>query len=79
MVLRRKDGRIRVCIDYSKLNKMVERNHSPMPLIEDVVDAFADLKGHSVLDLKDGFFHIDIAKQFYNNIHQCYYTFGCIA
>ena len=42
---------------------MVERDHSPLPLIEDVVDATADSVVHSVLDLKDGFFHIDVAEE----------------
>ena len=58
-----KDGRVRVCIDYSRLNKVVERNHYPMPLIEDVIDAVADSEVHSILDLKDGFFHIDVAEE----------------
>ena len=59
----RKDGRVRVCIDYKRINKVVERDHSPLPLIEDVVDATADSVVHSVLDLKNGFFHIDVAEE----------------
>ncbi|CAB0044445.1 unnamed protein product [Trichogramma brassicae] len=59
----RKDGRIRVCIDYKRLNKVVERDHNPLPLIEDAVDATADSVVHSVMDLKDGFFHIDVAEE----------------
>uniref|UniRef100_A0ABD2WA71 Reverse transcriptase domain-containing protein n=1 Tax=Trichogramma kaykai TaxID=54128 RepID=A0ABD2WA71_9HYME len=58
----RKDGRIRVCIDYKRLNNVVERDHNPLPLIEDAVDATAGSVVHSVMDLKDGFFHIDVAE-----------------
>ena len=59
----RKDGRMRVCIDYKRVNKVVERDHSPLPLIEDTDDATADSVVHTVLDLKDGFFHVDVDEE----------------
>ena len=62
VVTRRKNGRVRICIDYKRLNKIVEREHHPMPLIEDAVDSTADSVIHKVLDLKDGFFHVEVAE-----------------
>ena len=56
----RKNGRVRVCVDDKRLNKVVEKERDPLPLIEDAVDDTADSTAHSVLDLKDLLFHIDL-------------------
>ena len=61
VVSRREDGRARVCIDYKKLNKVVEKQHFSAPVIEDVLDAMPDVKTCSVVDLTDGFFQVDVA------------------
>ena len=46
-----------------KLNKVVEKQHFPVLVIEDVLDAMADAKVYSVIDLTDGFFHVDVADE----------------
>ena len=43
----RKDRRVRVCVDYKRLNNVVEKERDPLPLIEDAVDATADSRVHS--------------------------------
>lgn len=58
----KKDGTIRICIDYKRLNKIVCRLHFPMPLIEDALDGTEGSIFSSCLDLKDGFFHVDVAE-----------------
>ena len=63
VVSRRKDGSPRTCIDYQPLNKVVEREKQPMRLMEDSLDAVADSVVHSTLDLKEGFFHVEVAKE----------------
>lgn len=60
VVVKKKDGRSRVCIDYRKLNRVVEKDGYPMPLIEDVLDKLADARVFSTLDLRNGFFHVPI-------------------
>ena len=59
---RRKNGRERIFIDYKRLKKILEREYNSMPLIKDAVDATADSVIHAVLDLKDGFFHVEVAE-----------------
>lgn len=49
--------------DYRVLNKYFIRDHYPLPLIEDEIDVLADKKYFMLLNLKDGFHHISVAKE----------------
>lgn len=51
-----------VCIDYRQLNKKIIRDQFPMPLIDDCIDDLATARVFSVLDLKNGFFHVPITE-----------------
>ena len=57
----KKDGSHRVCVHYRLLNKKIIRDQFPMPLIEDRIDALATSRVFSVLDLKNGYFHVPVA------------------
>lgn len=58
----KKDGSSRICVDYRKINKKIVRDPFPMPLIEDCIDALASARVFSVIDLKNGFFHVPVAE-----------------
>lgn len=58
--MRKKDGSPRVCIDYRLLNKKVVRDKYPMPLIDDKIDVLVNFRIFSVIDLKNGFFHVPV-------------------
>ena len=60
VVARKKDGSARICIDYKPLNKVIVRERYPLPLIEDVLDGIEWAKVYSALDLRDGFFHVEV-------------------
>ena len=62
VVVPKKDGTYRVCIDYRRLNAKIIRDRFPMPLIEDCIDALTRAKVFSVIDPKNGFFHVNIAE-----------------
>lgn len=62
VVVSKKDGTYRVCIDYRRLNAKIIRDRFPMPLIEDCIDALSRATIFSVLDLRNGFFHVNIAE-----------------
>lgn len=55
VLIRRKDGTIRVCVDYRELNKHTERYNFPLPRMDDVIDRLSGKKWFTCLDLKDGF------------------------
>ncbi|GFY59144.1 retrovirus-related Pol polyprotein from transposon gypsy [Trichonephila inaurata madagascariensis] len=51
-----------MCIDYRKLNQKLVKDKFPLPLIEDVLDTLQEAKVYSTLDLRNGFFHVDVDK-----------------
>lgn len=63
VLTRKKNGDIRLCIDYRFLNKITECLNYPFPLIEDLVDSLRDKYHFTLFDLKDGFHHVDVAEE----------------
>uniref|UniRef100_A0AAG5DSK9 RNA-directed DNA polymerase n=1 Tax=Anopheles atroparvus TaxID=41427 RepID=A0AAG5DSK9_ANOAO len=63
VVVPKKDGSRRVCIDYRELNKKVVRDSYPMPIVEDQIDKLVDARVYSTLDLKNSYFHVVIAEE----------------
>ena len=45
LFIKKKDGTLRLCVDYRQLNKMAVENKYPLPRIDDLFD---QLKGASV-------------------------------
>ena len=60
VVTMKKDGRIRLCVDPKPLNRALKRNHYPLPTIEDVLPQLAKVKLFTVLDAKNGFWHVSL-------------------
>ncbi|XP_043258037.1 uncharacterized protein LOC122400580 [Colletes gigas] len=63
VMVRKKNGEHRMCIDYRTLNKYIARDNYPIPIIEDQLNVLKDKKYFSSLDLKDGFFHISMSAE----------------
>ncbi|GFX48111.1 retrovirus-related Pol polyprotein from transposon 297 [Trichonephila clavipes] len=60
VVCKKKDGTMRLCIDYRKLNKKLVKDRYPLPIIEEVLDKLGNGKIFTTLDLKNVFFHVDV-------------------
>lgn len=58
VLTKKKNGEIRMCVDFRTLNRVTIRDNFPLPLIEDQLDLLEGKKYFTTLDLKDGFFHI---------------------
>ena len=55
LFVKKKDGTLRLCIDYKQLNKLTVKNKYPLPRIDDL---FNQLKGASIfskVDLRFGY------------------------
>lgn len=63
VVVKKKCGSPRICIDYRKINKIIMKDRFPLPLIEDQLDRLQEAKIFTTLDLKNGFFHVPIEKE----------------
>ncbi|GFU61566.1 hypothetical protein TNCV_844261 [Trichonephila clavipes] len=60
VMVKKKDGSSRMCIDYRKLNQKLVKDKFPLPIIENVLDTLQKAKVYSTLDLRNGFFHVDV-------------------
>ena len=58
----KKDGKLRLCVDYRALNKVTVKNSYPLPRIDDLFDRLAGAKYFSRIDLRSGYHQIRIAQ-----------------
>lgn len=59
---KKKDGTLRLCVDYRRLNDITVKNVYPLPLIDEMLDRIASGKIFTTLDLKDAYWLIRIKK-----------------
>jgi hypothetical protein len=62
VVVRKKDGSIRLCCDYRGLNKKTVRDAHPLPRIDESLDALSGAKYFSSLELAQGYLQVGMAK-----------------
>ena len=56
----KKDGTLRLCIDYRLLNKITIKDKFPLPRIDDTIDALYGARYFSTLDRLSGYWQIEI-------------------
>ncbi|GJZ49134.1 putative nucleotidyltransferase, ribonuclease H [Tanacetum coccineum] len=59
---RKKDGSLRMCIDYRALNKVTIKNKYHIPLIADLFDHLGKARYFTKLDLRSGYCQVRIAE-----------------
>ena len=57
---KKKDGSLRLCIDYRALNKITIKNRYPIPLIADLFDQLGKARWFSKIDLRSGYYQVRI-------------------
>jgi hypothetical protein len=60
VLVKKKDGSTRICIDYRRLSEKIMKDEFPLPIIEDHIDKLVNAKVFSTLDLKNGYFHLGV-------------------
>ena len=63
VIVRKKDGRIRLCVDYRHLNSRTIRDAHPLPRIDESLDALGNAKYFSCLDLTSGYLQVQMAEK----------------
>ncbi|MGL5706922.1 MAG: reverse transcriptase domain-containing protein [Aeromonas sp.] len=60
VLTRKKNGKLRFCIDFRKLNDLVKQDEFEIPRINELLMTLNDQKYFTKLDLEDGFFHVPV-------------------
>ena len=63
VLVKKKSGAIRPCVDYRKVNNLVKPDGFPLPRIQDCLDAVAGSCLFSSFDLTSGYFQIPLKKE----------------
>ena len=53
--MKKKDGTLRLCIDYKELNKITVKNRYSLPHIDDLFDQLRGAETFSKVDLQSGY------------------------
>ena len=63
--MRKKDGSLRVCVDYRRINQDTVPDRYPMPQVDELVDAIGRQKGKyfSTLDMMKGYHQVKMEEQ----------------
>ncbi|XP_043262479.1 LOW QUALITY PROTEIN: uncharacterized protein LOC122403183 [Colletes gigas] len=62
ILVKKKNGEERMCVDFRALNKITVKDRFPLPLIEDQLDRLGTGKYFTTLDMASGFYQVPIAE-----------------
>ena len=60
LFVKKKDGSMRLCVDYRALNEVTIKNKYPLPRIDDLFNQLKGAKYFSKIDLRSGYFQLKI-------------------
>nr|GEU91160.1 putative reverse transcriptase domain-containing protein [Tanacetum cinerariifolium] len=63
LFVKKKDGSMRLCINYCELNKITIRNRYPLPRIDDLFDQLQGAMHFSKIDLRSGYHQLRVKEQ----------------
>ena len=59
----KKDGTVRFCVDYRKVNSLTRKDTYPLPRVDDTLDTLSGSKWFSMLDLISGYWQVKVEEK----------------
>jgi len=75
LFVRKKNGKLRMCVDYRALNKITVKNRYPLPRIDELLDRLYNAKVFTKLDCQSGYHQIRIAEK---DVHKTLFAPGMV-
>jgi hypothetical protein len=63
LFVKKKDGSMRMCIDYQELNMVTIKNRYPLPRIDDLLDQLQGARVFSKVDLRSGYHQVRVKEE----------------
>ena len=63
LFVKKKDGTLRLCIDYRKLNRVTVKNKYHLPRIDDLFDQLKGAKYFTKIDLRTGYHQLRVKEE----------------
>nr|XP_015833782.1 PREDICTED: uncharacterized protein K02A2.6-like [Tribolium castaneum] len=63
VIVEKKTGQLRLCLDPKDLNKAIKREHYMIPTAQDIIPRLAGKKIFTVIDMSAGFWHVPLDKE----------------
>ena len=63
VLVRKKDGTLRFCCDWRRLNAVTRKDAMPLPRIDDMIDRLAKAKYFTKLDFTSGYYQVKLAEE----------------
>lgn len=61
LFVKKKDGSLRLCVDFRALNRLTKKDHYPLPLISDLLQSLGNARYYTKIDLRHAYHLVRVA------------------